>query len=320
MSDPYDARYFTRGFSPPYGHDGVWLAQFGRVADWIVAALNPATVLDAGCAMGLLVEALRDRGVDAYGIDISEHAIANVREDMRPYCTQASILDPFERRYDAIACIEVLEHLSAEDGQAALDNLCAHTDVVLFSSTPVDYVEATHLNVQPTEHWAAAFAMRGFFRDFELDATVATEWATVFRRDSAPLLHLVSGYERQLWHLTRNANGTRAAFDGMRAELAEHEAAETAARAAEQAALAEAETARTAAAAAQAEAEAERLAHARVLEETRAEAEATLEANRAEAAAVLDQFRATRTFRYTSGARRIYERLRKRAGIGQPPA
>jgi len=68
-------------------------------------------VLDAGCAIGFLVEALRERGVDARGFDISEYAISQVPEHLQPYCTLGSITDEIDGRYDLITCIEVLEHL-----------------------------------------------------------------------------------------------------------------------------------------------------------------------------------------------------------------
>ena len=42
-----------------------WLSSSASVADGIVRDLHPTSVLDAGCAMGFLVEALRQRGVDA---------------------------------------------------------------------------------------------------------------------------------------------------------------------------------------------------------------------------------------------------------------
>src|SRR5438552_12783041 len=85
----YGERYFAHYQSQaglPYEHNEVWMRFFGAVADRIVQDFAPRTVLDAGCAIGLLVEALRDRGVDAYGVDISDYAISQVREDVRLYC------------------------------------------------------------------------------------------------------------------------------------------------------------------------------------------------------------------------------------------
>ena len=49
-----------------------------RRAEFIVEKFNPKTFLDIGCAYGELVKALHDLGVDAYGIDGSEYAVASV--------------------------------------------------------------------------------------------------------------------------------------------------------------------------------------------------------------------------------------------------
>ncbi|HKQ06599.1 MAG TPA: methyltransferase domain-containing protein, partial [Blastocatellia bacterium] len=118
ISKSYDAYYYAHGCGDrPYDRDEVWLGFFGSVANRIVNAFRPTTLLDAGCAIGLLVESLRDRGVAAYGIDISEYAISQVREDIRPFCRTGSLTEPLPQSYDLIVCIEVLEHLSADEGQ-----------------------------------------------------------------------------------------------------------------------------------------------------------------------------------------------------------
>ena len=42
------------------------------IANRIAEDLHPKTVLDAGCAMGYLVAALRDRGVEACGVALEQ--------------------------------------------------------------------------------------------------------------------------------------------------------------------------------------------------------------------------------------------------------
>jgi predicted RNA methylase len=203
--EPFDAYYFAKGCGRPYQRDDEWLSFFKSVADRIRSEYQPISVLDAGCAMGFLVEALRKDGVEAYGVDISSYAIECVHPDIRPYCWVGSVLDPFPRRYDLIVCIEVLEHLSPGDAQRALDNFCSHTDQVLFSSTAVDYKEASHYNVRPPEYWAEQFARRGFFRDVDLDASYLTPWAAGFHRVSPPVHRIVRDLERIFW-LARKEN------------------------------------------------------------------------------------------------------------------
>src|SRR5919109_521312 len=84
----YDAEYFgSHCGSIPYDRsEPHWLEFFGRIADEIIARLKPRRVLDVGCAKGFLVECLRDRGVEAYGFDVSEYALGEVRPDIRRYC------------------------------------------------------------------------------------------------------------------------------------------------------------------------------------------------------------------------------------------
>lgn len=200
----YGADYFRKSCGRPYKRDEHWLGFFAKVADHIVEEIRPTTVLDAGCAMGFLVEALRDRGVEAWGVDISKYAISKVRPDIREYCRVASVTDPLERVYDLIVCIEVLEHLPAADGALAIDNFCAHAREVLFSSTPEDVTETTHVNVQPTSYWASAFAQRGFLREVDFDASdYLNTWALRLRKAEEPLVDVVSDYERLIWQLKK---------------------------------------------------------------------------------------------------------------------
>ena len=195
----YDAFYFQNGCGLPYERSEYWTRAFARMADQIVAGIGPGSVLDAGCAMGFLVEALRDRGVEAYGCDISEYALSQARADIRPFCWQASVLDPLPRRYDLIVCIEVLEHLPPADAPQAVANFCEHADEVLFSSTPSDFRETSHVNVRPVEYWAELFARHNFFRDVDFDATFILPWSARFRRMNEPVASITRNYERKFW-------------------------------------------------------------------------------------------------------------------------
>ena len=153
----FNAWYYQTGCGSPYQRNDHWLGIFGKLADRIVAEIGPRSVIDAGCALGMLVEQLRTRGVEAEGIDISGYAIAQTHESVRPYVRVASVTEPFGRRYDLIVCIEVLEHMPRHEAEAAIANMCMWSDDILFSSSPYDHKEATHLNVNPPEYWARAF-------------------------------------------------------------------------------------------------------------------------------------------------------------------
>ena len=206
----YGPHYFRAYRQAPYERSPKWVGVFATIADGIVREINPQRVLDVGCAMGFLVEALRDRGVDAYGLDLSPHAIAQVRDDIKPYCRVGSMLEESPARYNLVVCHEVIEHLPAEHADAAVARLCAASDDILFSSTPDHFGEETHLNVRPPEYWAGLFARHGFTRDLNFDASAfLSPWAVLFRRSGLPLHRAISDYERSLWALKRERTALR---------------------------------------------------------------------------------------------------------------
>lgn len=193
---PYNESYYQYyGGVGPYSRENAgWLTLFGSIAEQIIRRLKPRNTIEFGCAMGFLVESLRDRGVDARGADISEFAIDQVREDIKPYCTIRNILNANGGdRYDLVICMEVLEHLSPEDGERAIANLCALGDEVLFSSSPdSNHPDPTHQNVEPESYWIEAFSRHGFDPDQNADMTFVAPHALLFRRRGAFRITFVS--------------------------------------------------------------------------------------------------------------------------------
>jgi len=205
LSSLYDAHYY-RSYGGKPGDAGVgdetWQLLATAMARGIVAELRPETLLDVGCGRGFLVAALRDCGVQASGMDFSPYALEHLREDIRPFCWQGVITDPLPQRYDVVTCMEVLEHLPAEDARRAIEVLCAAADDVLFSSTSTDFAEQTHINVRPVEYWAALFAQHGFFRDVDLDPLSLNHKTIIrFRKRVDPVHRIVADYERRFWAL-----------------------------------------------------------------------------------------------------------------------
>jgi D-inositol-3-phosphate glycosyltransferase len=249
----------------------------GRIADLIVAELAPRTVLDAGCTVRFLVEALRERGVEACGVSISEHTIEQARE----------------RDYDLIVCIGVLEHLAPHIAPIAVANLCGHTNEVLFSATPDEFRDPTHLNVQPTEYWVELFGRHGFFRNLDVDASVIAPEAIHFLRANQTAVSVARAYERRHWSALAELRDLRAARQ-IRTEAARQAEQANAEIAALRRRLEDKEVAaeRT---------KAEMMALRGRLEDFKAAADEA----QAETAALLR----TRLFRYTSRARSLYGRF-----------
>jgi hypothetical protein len=175
-----------------------------RDARRLVTDLQIESVLDASSEPGPLVEKLRDLDVDASGLDASE-----------------TLGEPLDRKYDLVLCIDVLEQLSPADAEAALGNLCASTDRVLFSSTPFEYAEPANVNVQAPEDWSAHFARQGFVRNLEYDASFLTPWAALYERSHTLLPEVVRTYDRAWWQLRLEVRQVREKVLELHAQLEE---------------------------------------------------------------------------------------------------
>lgn len=184
----YDAEYYQHGCgSTPYERNSHWLGFFCGIATELVRSLRPKRVFDAGCAWGFLVEAFWDLGVEAYGVDISSYAIDQVRRDMRSCCRVGSLVEPIQGTYDLVTCIEVLEHMPEEEAKEAVRQMTEVTDSILFSSTPNDFTEPTHVNVHPPIYWLNLFAKHHFAPDLLYDAAFLSPHAFLLRRQKEPI-------------------------------------------------------------------------------------------------------------------------------------
>ncbi|QYA03982.1 glycosyltransferase [Rhizobium sp. B21/90] len=164
-----------------------WSRFFGTIARHITNDLRPRTVFDAGCAKGFLVEELRKCHVEAFGRDYSEYAVGDMPQALQAFCEVGSIADPIDGTYDLVTCIEVLEHMPEEDGRRAIANLCKASDTILFSSSPDDFTEPTHLTVRPPLHWLKMFKQHGFGPRSDYDASYLCPWAIVLERRGTPV-------------------------------------------------------------------------------------------------------------------------------------
>lgn len=150
------------------------------LAQSIAAKIQPRTALDVGCGSGSLVAALRDRGIEAFGVDASEAT------------------HPMPQRYDLIICLGLPRTVSEAEAGLAVGNLCQRADDILFSPTAEDLQETTTLKIPPIDLWAGLFAQHGFYRDVGFDPPRIPIPIVRFRKLAVPVPTVVRAYERQL--------------------------------------------------------------------------------------------------------------------------
>ena len=85
--------------------------------------IRPKNCLDVGCGTGNLVSILRSYGIDAYGVEISEHALEMADKSVRPFLKAGDIVDlPYEKdTFDLVLTFDVLEHLERAKIKKAID-------------------------------------------------------------------------------------------------------------------------------------------------------------------------------------------------------
>ncbi|MDT7604354.1 MAG: hypothetical protein QOF61_2351 [Acidobacteriota bacterium] len=134
----YDADYFERGIKSNWSRGYSWRqfeGLFRQTASFLAEVFPEAdSYLDAGCARGFLVRALRDAGKDCRGFDHSAWAIEHTDTATRPFVAHAGVED-FEgkRDFDVVLAFSLLESLTEDQIRAFLTRAREHTRQALFA-------------------------------------------------------------------------------------------------------------------------------------------------------------------------------------------
>lgn len=138
----FDADYFLNGLASGKSlySNYRWLRDLtvpmaARIADVLGLSKND-TILDFGCSRGYLVRAMRELGYEAFGYDISEWAIANCDQSVRPWLYRDIAACP---AVNWIIAKDVLEHI--QDVHAALKQIGALATCGVFIVVPLSAVD-----------------------------------------------------------------------------------------------------------------------------------------------------------------------------------
>ena len=99
--------------------------------------------------------------------------------------------------------------LDQKDISSAIEKLCHATDDIIFSSTPFDYEESSHVSVHNPEYWVEQFAYNGFYHDVMYDCSYISVQAMRFRRGEKTKIDLVNDYERVLFQKHQEVTNIR---------------------------------------------------------------------------------------------------------------
>ncbi|PYP91434.1 MAG: hypothetical protein DMG65_07575 [Candidatus Angelobacter sp. Gp1-AA117] len=132
-----------------------------RTRDWTIPVLKQCgiqsgRVLSAGCGNGMDLIEMRQQGYEAFGIDLYPPA-----DEARPWATiaMANALPFAANHFDAVVCLEVIEHVPVPDRSAAASELLRVTRPggLVVIATPNRYF--------PVDEHAAWLRFHSPFRD-----------------------------------------------------------------------------------------------------------------------------------------------------------
>lgn len=134
--------------------------------DYLIVRYGITTMLDVGCGPGGMIDAAKQRGVEAYGVDGDPH-MANERIETHDY-TQEPL---WAGGWDLIWSVEFVEHVEAQ----YQDNYLATFDggrVLFLTAAPPGFPGHHHVNCQPESYWIELLTQRGWAFDKEATAWV----------------------------------------------------------------------------------------------------------------------------------------------------
>jgi hypothetical protein len=159
----YSRRFFTR-------RQQRVSASAAALVPRLVELLQPASVIDIGCANGLWLEAFGRAGVGRLrGVDgpwVPKDAL-RVRAEQLHTLDLAKCPLPYRlgepgERFDLLVSFELLEHLPAVRAESLVDAMCAMADALLVSAAVPHQGGTGHVNERWPDHWVERFRARGF--------------------------------------------------------------------------------------------------------------------------------------------------------------
>jgi SAM-dependent methyltransferase len=165
------------------------MPQAERIARWMAQTHPSASVLDVGCGPGIYVKAMREAGLDAYGVDGDPRLVEDDycwRVDFRysyydfkyGYERVLRVFADAPSRFDVVMSLEVGEHIEHAWHNKYVDFIaCMIPGIVYFSAARPGQGGHGHIACEPKSYWIKHFHRAGFWLD--IDATDA--WLNFMR-------------------------------------------------------------------------------------------------------------------------------------------
>lgn len=155
----------------------------------VLRLLQPQSCIDVGCGLGTWLKVAKELGVPSVlGLDgayVQTSGLLLESDEFKAVDLSAP-LSLGGTRFDLALSLEVAEHLPAARAVSFVRDLCALSDVVLFSAAIPGQGGTEHLNEEPLSNWVRRFGDLGY-RPFDLVRPLVWESESVeyFYRQNA---------------------------------------------------------------------------------------------------------------------------------------
>lgn len=214
-----------------YDRPGIWSLHVDddkRLTAELIGALAPRRTLELGCSSGAVLGCLADKGVEAWGIDLSASAVEQADPSVRPRIICGDLLaHPLsDGHYDVVYGLDIFEHLNPNRLDAYLERIVRvlppdgllYANIPAFGADPVfgevfemflaewredaaagrhfravqveegGYPCHGHLIWADTRWWQAAFERAGLRRVPEIERGLHRRYGEAMRRGSTARL------------------------------------------------------------------------------------------------------------------------------------
>lgn len=137
-----------------------------EIVPYIMATINPKSVIDIGCGTGTFLKVFKDYGVsNIMGIDgiwcNRDLLYQNIEEHEFQVRDMEKSLN-INQKYELVVCLEVAEHLTHHRAESFVADLTLISDVILFSAAIPNQGGDHHYNEQWLTYWREKFERNDF--------------------------------------------------------------------------------------------------------------------------------------------------------------